>query len=83
MLLLNEKVLADRGYSGPYIVHDSLVNDPYGQRAALYRAAHERVNGRVKNFNCLQNRFRHDIKKHRLCLSAIANILQIEFEIQS
>ena len=82
MLLPNEKVLADQGYRGPEIVHDNLSNDRSGDLAGRYRAAHERLNGRIKVFGCLQNRFRHAITKHNLCMFAVVNIVQIELLIQ-
>lgn len=78
LLLENEKVLADRGYNGPAVVHDCLENDPNGDKAAAYRATHERVNGKIKTFGCLNIRFRHPIEKHNLCMYAVVNVVQIE-----
>ena len=78
----DEKVLANHGYSGPKVVHGSLADDPYGHRAALYRAAHERLNGRLKMFACLQYRFRHVISKHHYFCFTVLNVVQLDLEVQ-
>lgn len=79
-LLKKENVLADNGYSGKKVIHDSILGDPENDLACRSRVYHECINGRFKMFNCLQNRFRHSIEKHNLCVFAIANIVQLELE---
>ena len=80
MLLSNEKVLADQGYSGSAVVRNGLVGDENGTSASNYRAYHERVNGKLKRFNSLSVRFRHPVQKHNYVLFAVANIVEIELE---
>ena len=43
-------------------------------------ARHETVNRRVKQWNILNTRFRHDISHHRNCFYAVANITQMMFD---
>ena len=76
----NEKVLADAGYGGPHIVHGSIVENCDDKRAARLRARHEQINGRLKSFSCLSNRWRHDLHKHKYCFFAVAVIVQFEIE---
>lgn len=46
-----------------------------------YRARHESVFGRLKSFNVLNHRFRHEITKHSSCLFAAANLVQIALKM--
>jgi hypothetical protein len=41
---------------------------------------HEHINKRVKNFECLLNRFCHDIDKHSSCFRAVAVFTQLSIE---
>ena len=52
------------------------------------RAQQEAINGRLKQFNILTSRFRHNrpiregmMKKHGMCFNAVAVITQIKFAI--
>ena len=74
---LDEKVLGDLGYGEPTIVNSGILNDVYGRRALHLRAYHENINGRMKQFNCLQHRWQHSVHSHHLCLFAVANIVQL------
>jgi hypothetical protein len=41
---------------------------------------HETFNSRLKNFHCLDDRFRHGIDKHKICFEAICVIVQYQLE---
>jgi len=41
---------------------------------------HETVNARLKESNCLKNRFDHDIMKHSFCFHAAATLVQLAIE---
>ena len=73
----NEKILGDLGYGGPTIVHNRIRNDDDGNHAKCLTAYHENINGRMKQFNCLQYRWRHSVHKHHLCAFDVANLVQI------
>ena len=73
----NEKILGDLGYGGSSIVHNIIRNDVDGNCAKRLRAYHENINGRMKQFNCLQQRCRHSVHKHHMCAFAAANLVQI------
>lgn len=79
-----EKCIADGGYNNArfFVTPDGLNNDrTYSQK--LVRSRHETVNTRIKYFNVLQKRFRHNIEKHAVCFYAVANIVQILIETKS
>jgi hypothetical protein len=44
------------------------------------RARHETFNGRIKNFNILAERFRHDVSKHQIVFVAVCVIIQYDME---
>lgn len=44
------------------------------------RSRHETVNGRLKRFGCLEQRFRHKLSNHRFCFNAVVVIVQIGLE---
>ena len=44
------------------------------------RARHETFNGRIKNFGCLDDRFRHGMEKHKICFEAVCVIVQYQLE---
>lgn len=80
-----ERVEADDGYIG---------DDPryckcpgsYGARSdqqkmrGRLRMRHETVNERIKNFRCLEMRFRHSMPKHAACFRACAILTQLAME---
>lgn len=41
------------------------------------RSRHETVNGHLKNFGCLSQRYRHKLYKHKFCFGAVSTIVQI------
>jgi hypothetical protein len=77
------KGVADNGYRGEKFVLstsnrlDSKDVRDFKRRA---RARHESFNGRLKNFQCLEARFRHDIEKHKIAFEAVAVICQYQME---
>ena len=85
MLEPGERIEADDGYIGD---NPTFVVCPgsYGKRLdqtrmhARLRMRHETVNERIKNFDCLVNRFRHDAEKHGACVRACACLVQIAME---
>jgi len=72
-----EKVEADRGYQGePRCITPQEGND----RAKTVRARHETANKRLKQWGCLKELFRHDIRLHSTAFRAVAVITQIAIE---
>lgn len=45
------------------------------------RARHESFNGRIKNFACLKQEFRHGLKKHELVFVAVCVIVQYQMDL--
>ena len=43
-------------------------------------ARHETFNGRIKCFNCLCNRWHHDLKKHKSVMEAVCILVQYDME---
>ncbi len=67
-----EKTLADKGYRlKPYF------KQPTTAREKKILARHEALNGRLKEFSILSNRFRNSLKKHPIVFHAIVNTVQI------
>ena len=74
-----EKVVADRGYRG-----DSKICTPDDWKDAAHkkamsnaRARQETVNGRLKNWGCLTQNFRHDRNRHHLVTKAALVMTQL------
>jgi len=66
-------VVADLGYRGEMKIiatpnsHDTVEVREFKSRAL---ARHESFNGVIKQFQCLARRFRHGMKKHKMCFEA-------------
>ena len=77
-----EKVQADTTYGSLY--HEtpdkSRCGTPYEQMKAKARARNETINGRIKVFGYLSNRWRHPLSKHGTAFGAVANIIQVQIE---
>lgn len=79
-LFPHEKVIADSGYKHtkcviPGDVFSCLASD--GEFPTVHkrvRARHESVNERLKNFNVLDYKFRHDPSLHVYCFHAVAQL---------
>jgi hypothetical protein len=78
-----KRAIGDNGYRGePSTIstpnsHDSPELHLFKSHA---RARHETFNGRIKNFKCLSEQFRHGIKKHHICFEAVCVIVQYQLE---
>lgn len=83
---IDERVLADRGYNGEpdYLVtatyfikkgNMQLLRDYY-----VVRARHETFTRRLKVWNILGHRFRHNLRLHGVAFNAVAVIEQIKME---
>jgi len=82
MLGIGEKVVADKGCRG-----DPLVVVPAKAKSVEHclamnkaRARHETINGRLKTWNMLNERFRHDEDKHHIAFRACLVLEQIKIE---
>ena len=75
-----ERVEADLGYSGDERVHGPDDHAPNMRQYIIkyqLRDRHETINKLLKEFGCLQHRFRHDVNDHGMFFSAVAVIVQI------
>lgn len=82
-LLPNEMVEADLGYRGEretVRTPKDFVSLSDKKAKARARSRHETVNGRLKNWGCLKQCFRHNIGKHKMVFTAVAVITQLDFE---
>jgi hypothetical protein len=82
MLRRKEKVEADRGYRGDSKVRlpNEWVTLSDKKAKACASARHESVNGRLKNFRCLSEKFRHNLSEHKNFFSLAAVVTQLMFE---
>ena len=76
------KVIGDKGYVGDEMVS---VNNRYDldevkKFKKFARARHEALNGRIKEFAILNERFRHAISKHKIAFEAVCVIVQYTME---
>ena len=80
-LLPGERVVGDRGYRGdrkvvtPY-EYDCLTKQ-HGRAMGALRARHEVMNGRLKQFNCLANAWRHALTDHHRVFRACLVLVQL------
>ena len=81
-LLPGERVIADQGYKGEHTVVTKLQakNEDHKKSMAICRARHETINRRFKQFQCLQQIWRHARIKHEHAFMAIITMTQIELE---
>ncbi len=80
-----ERAEADGGYRGePLTIElpdESCFSGPaQKQLKKKVRSRHETVNARFKRFKILNEKFRHEVKKHKAVFNAIAVITQLEIE---
>lgn len=67
-----EKTLADKGYRlKPFF------KQPSNAIEKKLLARHETLNGRIKEFAILGNRFRHPLQKHPSVFHAVVNVIQV------
>lgn len=69
-----EITLADKGYRSKYF---KIRSNAWEKRIL---ARHETVNGRLKEFEILSTRFRHNLKKHPMAFHAVVNIVQLSID---
>lgn len=80
---VKHRVIGDKGYRGESEIlsvptsHDTEEVRDFKGRAM---SRQETFNARMKVFNCLDERFRHGIKKHRRCFNAVLVICQLQME---
>jgi hypothetical protein len=80
-----KRVIADRGYCSKHDAgvistpnsHDMPNVRRFKSRA---RARHESFNGKIKNFKCLAECFRHELTNHKIAFEAICVICQYQLE---
>ena len=83
LLAEGEQAEADDGYKGEAQCIDLPAEGCFagGQRQRKMkqrvRSRHETANGKFKNFGCLDQQFRHPLRKHKLCVNAVVTITQI------
>ncbi|KAK4027025.1 hypothetical protein OUZ56_016043 [Daphnia magna] len=70
-----EKAIADRGYNDPNFFDFPNGNNDGKKKQVLAR--HETLNRRLKQFDCLQQRFRHDLYLHPLYFHSVVNLTQM------
>jgi hypothetical protein len=78
-----KRAVGDNGYKG----EKAIISTPNRQDApevrkfkSRARLRHETFNSRIKNFKCLDVRFRHGIKKHKIVFEAVCVICQYQLE---
>ena len=72
-----EKAEADKGYRGELrtLRHPGVYISLADRKAKKSsRTRHETLNRRIKQFRCLQQKYRHDLKKHSMIFRAVAII---------
>jgi hypothetical protein len=77
-------VIGDNGYRGEAaIISTPNSHDPpeVRQFKSRARARHETFNSRIKNFGCLDQRFRHGVENHKIAFEAVCVICQYQIEI--
>ena len=78
-----EKVIADRGYRGDMRISapDDTNDKDHKYVMSVLRARHETLNGRLKNWGCLRQIYRHDRNKHHMLLQTAAVVIQVNISI--
>ena len=77
------RAIGDKGYKGERDVlsvpssHDADVVRDFKSRAL---SRQETFNARMKTFDCLDERFRHSIEKHKYCFDSVLVICQLQLE---
>lgn len=73
-----EKTLADKGYrDANFFILKNVQNKKIHGKIM---ARHETINRRMKQFQALKQVFRHDLQKHPMVFSAVANLTQLMLE---
>ena len=79
LLLPNERVVADKIYTSnkTFIGPPKKGNHKYGNLLKKVMARHENINKRMKDYESVKKRWRHDWRKHNLTVLAIGLIVQL------
>jgi hypothetical protein len=87
LLATGKMVIADRGYVtaevdeiGMFAIPSTTDSQELGHFKSRARCRHETLNGRLKNFKCLQDTFRHSMVKHKTCFEAVCVIVQYQMD---
>ncbi len=76
-----EKTYADLGYRDKkYFIIPNPNNREFNKRHKFIMSRHETLNGRLKQFNILNERFRHSTYLHSRCFYAVLNLVQLSIE---
>lgn len=78
-------MIGDNGYIGEpeYLsTPNDLDTDEIVAFKRRARARQETINKRIKEFRILSERFRHDIKKHKMVFEAICVMVQYDLECE-
>ena len=87
----NEPVHDDRGYSALPDNDGRLVfitpntpglNNELRKAHGRLHARHEGVNGKIKKFAVLENRFRHEVQLHEKCFFAVVTLVQLTMMVE-
>ena len=84
-LEVHERYVADRGYRGcrPTAVTPTGCGRFIDRQLGTLRARHENINRRLKEFNVLKQKFRHNLTKHGVVFRAVANITNLKLKTES
>ena len=81
------RVIADAGYTGKteeekkiFAVDNSLDSDEVKKFKGKAKARQEQFNSRMKSYKCLKSKFRHGVRKHKICFAAILVLVQYAIE---
>ena len=76
------KAIGDKGYVGEekVSINNRCDADDVKKFKKVARARHEALNGRLKEFAILSERFRHAISKHRIAFEAVCIVVQYSME---
>lgn len=80
---INHRAIGDKGYRGERAflsVPSSHDTDEVRDFKGRAMSRQEVVNARMKNFDCLLERCRHSIPKHKQCFDAVLVITQLQME---
>lgn len=76
------KVIGDKGYTGDekVSINNRMDSIAVKEFKKLARARHEDLNGRIKRFEILSERFHHPLEKHKIVFEAVCVITQYMLE---
>ena len=81
-----ETYIADRGYfagDAPSLTPNDPATDEQWNAWSVLRARHETLNSRLKNFNILSRKYRHNLQRHGEVFWAVANVVQLDIQTES